>query len=431
MELADTEFEIDEDYDEYDNEDTFYDDGDGLVPPPIEEEPEKGGHGCLVAGIITALALIAVIVLFMTVDDGFIGTYKQNFSNNFTRLFGNWVGGVRTEEAPKAASANNKQIKSSTLISLDNPDNAVFAVYKQGILCASSNHMSYTDKQGNLIWETDTAIVEPILSAEGNYILIAEKGRRKLCLYSDKNLVYDTDDPDNIVAAKVSTRGDVVAVTDKSSYRGGISVYNKDGQQVYSWASGHDTVISADISASSRRVAVALLNTDSNAKSIIQFFDLNVESSYSQAEIINTVVYGLQFTGNTLTAFGDNRLCVFSDSGDLVANNELSDVQITHSAIDDKGNTLLSIDSGNTPVLNLYSPKGALKETMGLGGVVSFIDIDGKNVLYSIGRDIYFGRINAKKIAKYTATMDIRRLLLLSDNTFVVVYSNSLEVITV
>ena len=50
------------------------------------------------------------------------------------------------------------------------------------------NHMSYIDGTGTVVWEIDTAIVDPILKVDGNYILIAEKGRNKICLYIDNKL---------------------------------------------------------------------------------------------------------------------------------------------------------------------------------------------------------------------------------------------------
>ena len=46
-------------------------------------------------------------------------------------------------------------------------------------------------------------------------------------------------------------------------------------------------------------------------------------------------------------------------------------------------------------------------------------------------RDIYFGKTNSKVMSKYTAAMDIKNLIIVSDTTFVVIYSNSLEVVTI
>lgn len=121
----------------------------------------------------------------------------------------------------------------------------------------------------------------------------------------------------------------------------------------------------------------------------------------------------------------------FHQAGKIVYDNDFSNVQLTHSAIDSNGNKLLAFDDGNIPMLNLYSKNGFLKNSTTLIGVTDFIDINKKYILYNIGRDIYFGKTNSKVMSKYTAAMVIKNLIIVSDTTFVVIYSNSLEVVTV
>ena len=415
-------------YEDYAN---YYETEDDSGEIVFEEEKKNTRKGIIIGVIVGILAIIA----FITIDSGIIGNYKSNFANNFSRIFANFKTDKQHAEVmkptPKPDAQYNTEIKDNVIISLGDVSGTEFEPYNNGILYASMNHLSFVDNTGNVVWEMDTAIVDPIIDAKGNYILLAEKGRNKICLYNDRKLVYDVDDPDNIMTAKVSSNGDVVAVTDKSSYKGGISVYNKSGAQIFSWASGSDTVISADISAASRCVAVSLLNTEDTAKTTIQLFNVNETKSYAKVDIDDTVIFDMEFTGDTLSAFGDNRIVGISAKGKLIYDNTLENVQLTHCAIDDDGNKLLSFDDGNIPMLNMYSKRGTLKESVTLTGVTDFIDINGRDVLYNIGRDVYFGRINSKDITKYTATMDIKDLLVISDNVFVIVYSNSFEVVAI
>lgn len=421
-----------EDIDTYDNDD-FYDDYEIYHEDRkiLFKNEKKHSLRGIIIGIIAGLLAVAA---FVGVDSGIIGNYKNNFSRNFSKVFSNFTpekNAVNEQPTQKPDAQYNTDISFNTLITVDNINNAEFVPYRNGIVYAAMNHMSYIDNTGSVVWETDTAVVDPILESEGEYILLAEKGRNKICLYSDKKLLFDTDDPDAVMAAKVSSNGDIVAVTDKSDYRGGISVYNKSGAQIFSWSSGADTVICADISSASRCVAVALLNTDTQAKTVIQLFDVNRADSYARAEVEDTVVYDMQFTGDMLTAFGDNRLVTLTASGKLIKNNLFSDMQLTHSAMDRNGTKILSFANGNVPMLNMYNKRGAEKDSLTLTGVTDFIAIKGKNVLYNIGRDVYFGKMNSKNMAKYTAKMDIRNLIAVSADTFVIVYSNSLEIVTI
>lgn len=408
--------------------DGYYDgDEDKLIFTENKKNTKKG----VIIGVVIG---IAAIIVFMTVDSGIMGNYKNNFSNNFSKIFANFKSDKQQiiEQTPQPDAQYNTEIENSAVISFEDAGSTEFSIYREGIVCANMNHMTFIDASGAVVWEMDTAIVNPILKAEGNYILLAEKGGNKICLYSDNRLVYDVDDPDIIMTANVSSNGDVIAVTDKSSYKGGVSVYNKTGAQIFSWASGSDSVISADISAASRRVAVSLLNTDNTVGSIIQLFDINKSESYAKLNIDDTVIFDIKFTGNILNAFGDNRIAGISESGKLIYDNGFdASLQLTHSAMDGKGNKLISCDDNNIPVIFMYNKSGSLKYGKNLLGVADFIDINQKNIIYNIGRDIYFGKINAKTMSKYTASMDIKNLFIVSDDAFMIVYSNSLELVTI
>ncbi len=380
----------------------------------------------VVIGLLTGLA---AVLLFIGIDSGAIGKYKENFLNNFSGIFANFKS-EKSEEPAETVKPDIKyitEISKSAVLSFEGANETRFAAYRGGIIAAKMNYMSYTDASGEIIWEIDTAIVSPILKAEGNYILLAEKGGNKLCLYSDRKLLYDVDDPDTIVSAELSGNGDAVLVTDKSSYKGGISVYNKNGAQVYSWSSGYSAVLCADISPSSRSVAAALLNTEDAVKSTLLLFDLNQTESYASTEFDDTVIYNVQFTGDIVTVFGDNRLAGVSAGGKLIYDNIFDSAQLTHSACDEKGNTALSLNEEIVPMINVYKKRGGLTGSTVLSGTAEFIDVNGKNIIYNIGRDIYFGPVSSKQIRKYTAAMDIKKLIILSDDAFAAVYSNSLE----
>ncbi|MBQ6558790.1 MAG: hypothetical protein IJL81_05420, partial [Clostridia bacterium] len=60
-----------------------------------------------------------------------------------------------------------------------------------------------------------------------------------------------------------------------------------------------------------------------------------------------------------------------------------------------------------------------------------FIDVEDKTVVYSIGKDIYCCRTSIDNMTKYTAAMDIKNLMLVSQNTFVIVYSNNIEIVRI
>lgn len=384
-------------------------------------------------GVLTGIIIGVVFVLaFVAVDKNIIGNYKNNFSNNVSKVFktNKVVKNQLPDPTDEPEEKYKTEIAGSKIISFEGAGEAEFVPYRNGVVCAKMNYMSFIDESGTVVWETDTAIVDPILKSEGGYILLAENGRNKICLYADNKLLYDIDDNDAITAAELSSNGDVVVVTSKPSYRGGVSVYNKEGTQIYSWSSGSEAVICADISYS-RCIAVTLLNsTTDTVKSEVLLFDVNNEESSAVAELEDTVVYELDFTGGMLNVFGDNRLMGINESGKIIYDTTFENGQLIHSAVDNKGNKLLSFDDGNAPTVCCYNKKGVIKDTVVLGSTAECIDVNGKYVLYTMGRDVYFGKYGSS-LTKYTAAMDIKKLVTATDKSFVIVYSNSIEYVTV
>ncbi|MCI5605075.1 MAG: DUF5711 family protein [Clostridia bacterium] len=384
---------------------------------------------------LVTLIIMAVVVVFVTTDTGVIGSYKHNFSKNAAILLSK-IGiefkndDTETEKGDvKEAERYNKSVKDTITIPLERAGNSVFSKYKGGIVCANTNYLTFISNSGDIVWENTTTIVDPILKTAGNYILISEKGGKKICLYNDRKLVYEVDTEDNILTCNLSSNGDVVAITDKSSYKGSVVVYNKEGNQIFAWSSGSDNIISADISASSRRVAVGLLNTDAQVKTTMQFFDINKTESYAQVIFEDTILFDIDFAGDTVNAFGDNCIAGVTSSGGVLYDKRFDNAEFVHYGVDEKGNKILLFDDSNIPLINIYSSNASLKHQLSSDEIPDFVDIYGNYILFNSGRDIIYGKSGSRQMAKFTATMDIKALMLLDKNIVAAVYSNSIEIV--
>lgn len=397
-----------------------------------DEEPEYhlSRRNIITAAVITLLAA-ALVVTFVTVDTGFIGRYKQNAARNVTTLFSKFGIDISRDETNgngvKSSDKYKKTTQKTVTVPMETAGKSVFAEYRGSLVCAYTNYLSLIGSDGTIVWENTTTIVDPILRTAGNYILIGEKGGKKLCLYNDSRLIYEADTEDNILTCNLSSNGDVVAVTNKASYKGAVVVFNREGNRIFAWSSGSDDIISADISSASRRLAVALLNTDDQVKSTIQLFDMNEEESKVQAVFEDTILFDVDFTGDTINAFGDNCMAGLTANGKLVYDKRFDNADFVHYNIDEAGNKILLFDDMNIPLINIYAPNAALKYQLTSDELPEFVDIFGKYIIYNSGRDIIYGKAGKRQSSKYIASMDIKNLIMLDEDVFVIVYSNNLE----
>lgn len=398
-----------------------------------EEEVYHLSRKQIWTAVIVTVLIAALASVFIFVDTGFIGRYKQNFVKNTAAVLDKFGIELNTDDTGtknvKEAGSRRASSYKTVTVPMENAGKSVFANYRGGIVCAYTNYLSLIGSDGALVWENTTTIVDPILKTAGNYILIAEKGGRKLCLYNDSRMIYETDAEDNILTCNVSSNGDTVIVTEKSSYKGAIAVFNRDGNQVFAWYSGNENIISADISAVSRRVAVALLNSDDKVRSTIQVFDMNQKESLVQAIFEDTILFEVDFIQDTIDAFGDNCIAGLTSDGELIYDKRFENAEFVHYGADEKGNKILLFDNTNIPLVNIYNSDAVLKHQFISDELPDFVNIFGKYIAYNSGRDIVYGKTGRNQLAKYTASMDIKELIMLDENTVAIVYSNNIEIV--
>lgn len=412
----------------------------------IDERKEHKRRGMLkIIGIIIGVVLLAVLILLFCITDiGIIGAYKKNFEKNFNYLFfkepaidigvtekdSNVQEYVDEEQAHSVKSVQSTA-ENVKVVPFESAASGAFEAYQGGLVCARTNYICYTEASGEIKWEHNTTVVDPLLSVDGRYIAIASENGTKLCLYRGSELVFECNTENKIRSMRVSSNGDVVLVCDKDNYKGAISVYNKEGKEIFAWSSGQNNVISADISSASRRVAAALLNADRKVYSLIKVFDINSRTNNVEMAFDDTIIFKVDYTGDTVTGFGDNSLVCMTSTGRVISDKRFDMVDINHYAFDGEGNRLIHFDSAGIPVFHLYGRKGVLESEMVIDEPADYIDVLGDLLLYNSGRNIMLRKMGSDRINKYTATMDVLKLILIDSKTYAIIHSNSIELVRI
>lgn len=424
--------------DYYDEEDAFYEE-EKKVKKPLSKRAR------IIKWSAIGAFIVAFIIVFTVVDTGIIGAYKTNFKHNYYKLFGppkvhNEAEDKEVEEAlsepdyemvetevSEDKGKYNTEYKTSIVVPYEYANESVYAAYKGGLLCAATNYMCFINTSGELEWEIATSVVDPILRTAGNYILIVQDGGTKLCLYNNNELLYDTDCEDKILSASLSKSGDSVLVTAKDLYKGAIAAYNKSGKLIYSHASGTDSIIDATISPITRDIAVALLNTDEAVKSAVEIFDITKEEKKTRTEFSDTILFDIEYFDAKLCASGDNAVVGIDKNGKCTYDLRFEDGKISHYTFDDDGYRLVLCEEDNVPTLISFSLGGRQKTAISVFEMPDFLEISQSRMLYNMGRDIVISKTNGKSASRYTASMDIRDLIMCDEKSFFIVYSNSVE----
>ncbi len=416
------------------------------------------------ATILACVVLVGAYKFYMT-DTGIIGTYKRNFSYNMSlilRTFGIELNSRKTdvdeiEEFEEFIGASNPVSDFFTATGLsvtayasgddtrprydDNytkkaalpfpgAGGAKFCEYDKGVVCAKANYICYITKNGQIKWEYVTPISQPILSVAGDYVAVAGEDSTHFVLYKKGKEVFTAEAEDNIKACNVSPKGDVALVTDKTAYKGAVCVYNSKGEEVFSWISGVNYITSATVT-KNRCVSVSLVSTEDDITSYIMVFDIYSTDPVGGSEFSNTLIYDTSGYKNTTLGFGDNSISGVDSNGETKYNILFDTMAITHTAEDPNGFRAVSYTDEHLPYINVYNAKGKLRNSIPTEVSPKFIDLYKSTVLYNNGRDIICGRANDGRKTKYSAPMTIKQLVMLTKDTYLVAYENSLEFIKI
>ena len=410
------------------------------------------------------LAVVIVVIVVLTSQNSAVTRYRNNFSANTNRLLDDMginihkqqpiqkgepqeqgagaaavpEGAAKTAddeitgeeiELKEKESEYKTFVSSSVTVPFTGTEEASFVKHNDAIIGAKTNYICCIGTDGTLLWEKSIILTDPVVKAEGEYILAYQDGGKRFLLLRNDEEVFVKNTDDNILSANVSANGDVVLVTDKPAYKGAVVVYNKQGNKAFSWSSGSADVLAADISDNSRRVAAALLHTDDKVSSSVYMFDINKTEPYAKTDFSDSVVYRLEFKGNRLTAFSDNMLTGMSDGGKVKFNIGFEDVELITCGMDDNGNHAALFTQDNIPMINVYNKNGNLSSSIPVLRMPDYMAAEHGNVIYNVDRDIILGKPDAKKPYKYTAAMDIRGLIPINNSSFMVIYSNGVELV--
>ncbi len=435
----------------------------------VYRRPRRGVWHALKPLWVTVIlsGIIAAGFGFYMTDTGIIGTYKRNFEYNMNMLLDMFgisleepvltpVESVDTSENTAEFETDVAVSSSGTAQSFQETDNvreeipseyravekethrlpfaeagsSGFAVYDSGVVCAKSNYLSYLSASGNIKWELTTDVQDPILCASGDYIAIAAKNGTRLNLYKDSELQFALDADNRIISCSVSSRGDVVLITERPAYKGAVVVFNKRGEEIFSWSSGVNYITSASI-LRTRLVAVSLVNVETKVTSYLMVFDVDSPDPLAGAELTDTLVFDVFDNGRQIFTTGDNSISSMSEYCEVRYDKRFDNASLTHAAHDDSGSRAVAFTQDNVPVLNMYSKSGELIYSYSIENDPDFIDICKTTVLYNNGRDVICGKVNSENKYLYTAPMDIKDLLLLNSKAYIIIYENSIEIIRI
>ena len=245
-------------------------------------------------------------------------------------------------------------------------------------------------------------------------------------MYNEKGLVYSVETLENILNGSISSNGECAVITEKSYYKGAVSVYNKSGEEIFSRSFGSENVIACAISPS-RKLAASLLSVRTEAYSKIVLLDVNKTEEEASIEYDNSIVFDLDYSGNRLIAYADDKIIALNSRGSEDWVYEYNNRTINHYSKDSGDVRLMLFDNNNDAEMSFLSSSGKEKQKISTDVIPDFCDICDGMVIYNNKRELYLSRPNGEVIARYSASRDISKAYFINSDNIVVIYNQSIE----
>lgn len=280
-------------------------------------------------------------------------------------------------------------------VKIDASGNYSVHTYGRDVLLLSSSSLRAIKSNGQDDWIISHSMTNPAISVEGKYILLAdiESNKNSAVLYKGKAQKCEYPIDSSIISAKVNKHGMAVIASQESGYKGKAVVYDSGGNEKVRYNSGEGYITDVAISGAGAYIAVAQMLTDSTkAYSRIQVI------TTANGEVASTIACGDSMIGNLkftesdkLVAVTDSQICGYTRKGKNEFSINLTGKNASYYNIEnDNAMCVLTRDSRDNSVLEIYSRYGKLRGKYTANGTISTFSVYGDTIIAANLRDVLY-----------------------------------------
>lgn len=295
--------------------------------------------------------------------------------------------------------------------------------YGKDMLLVNNESIFAVDKSGREAWSIVAPTATPYTQVSGDYIMLADINGKTLKTFKKEKVITQLETENKIICAKVNNNGNIAVATDQLGYKGMVTLYNKNGKEVFKWHSGSGYIGDIDIS-SKKRIAVAQIMTDKE-KVYSKIVSINPGSDKEPETIaeVEGIVMKLKYRDNgKLVAMSDKGVFCFKKSGKLDFSTDFGGRIPSKCNIENENNMVFAFDSGqNSTILESYSASGKLRGSFDAKSEVSSMDVNGECIV-AVKRDSIV-RINPKGVVKeeIKANKDVKGIRIFQNRSKILV----------
>lgn len=260
------------------------------------------------------------------------------------------------------------------------------------------------DTSGKTVLETPHSYTNPVVSCEGKYFLLYDRGGNNFRLTNQSGTVFEQDFTNEIICASVRSDGTSAIASQEERYAGSVTVFNKTGEELFKWYSSDYQVNQVALRSGSNHLAVACIGAqEGKIISSVALMDIGrgSDQEIKEVQFPDMMILSIRYLSNGgLCVVGDTKTVIINSSGEI-QNEYVYNRYITDFCVDDSGVTVLSLASSANAAEHEYIVLGGNAEVLGsvvLSEEVKWITAGNGSVYLLTGKQLfcYDQRMNQK-----------------------------------
>ncbi|MBR4621956.1 MAG: hypothetical protein IKO44_00315 [Ruminococcus sp.] len=199
-------------------------------------------------------------------------------------------------------------------IDLGDSTTAAMAIFDDDLICVDVGHITTYNANGKLDKTDYHSYGTPVARSAGKRMLIFDNGAKSFRLINKSGDVYEKKTENIIIYGAIAENGSVAIVTMDDKYTSMLTVYDKNGTQIYLWSSG-DRIRDVSFSGEGEACLVSTFSvSQGRMTSRISRLDLTgSDEVYTSRELSGCVIMAQENTGGRIWAACEDRMYLLTD----------------------------------------------------------------------------------------------------------------------
>ena len=326
-------------------------------------------------------------------------------------------------------------------IEIDGDENPQVYAFDKYICLFRRKTIEFYNKVGTKVGEIETNINNAKFASAGRYLAICEQDGKEFYLIDGKEKVYENEVDGTISQINVSRSGFVSVVLSNNSYKSIVSVYNKEGKEIFKTNLVTSRVVDVSISQDSQYLAIAEVDISGIlTKSTIQIVSIEL----AQTKPAEAIVYKYEVPEGKLIINVEYQekqklICMYNDSIEVHKKQKSSELF----GFENRKTTFMTIELNNRIAIleekttgeytsdtyvNIINPENKREIQYITNGVVKSLHTSNKRIAINTGSELHIISTNGFLIKKYISSTEINDIVM-TDSLVGVIYRDKIQII--